>query len=67
MSPFCASTAVAESLNEEELAQDDLFPDLTRIREVSGIIACKIIRTAQKLVSIASHCQAIVAECATEH
>jgi malate dehydrogenase (oxaloacetate-decarboxylating)(NADP+) len=43
-----SAQALAESLNPAELAEDKLFPELTRIREISVVVARQVIRAAQK-------------------
>ena len=47
-----ASMALADSLNEEERALDMVYPRIERIREISTLIATRVIRGAQKDVSI---------------
>jgi len=43
-----ASLALADSLTPQERAEDRIYPNLTRIREISAEIAYKVIRAAQK-------------------
>lgn len=43
-----SSLALAESVTEEERAQELLYPRLERIREISVHIACRVIQSAQK-------------------
>jgi malate dehydrogenase (oxaloacetate-decarboxylating)(NADP+) len=45
-----ASLALADSLTDVEREEDRIYPNLTRIREISAQIAYKVIRTAQKEV-----------------
>jgi malate dehydrogenase (oxaloacetate-decarboxylating)(NADP+) len=47
-----SSLALADSLTAEERREELLYPRLERIREISAHIACKVIRTAEKEVSI---------------
>jgi malate dehydrogenase (oxaloacetate-decarboxylating)(NADP+) len=42
-----ASLALADSLTDEERAEDRVYPNLTRIREISAQIAHRVVRTAQ--------------------
>ena len=46
-----ASLALADSLNEEERALDMIYPRIERIRDISALIALRVIRAAQKDVS----------------
>jgi malate dehydrogenase (oxaloacetate-decarboxylating)(NADP+) len=45
-----SSLGLADSLNQEELDSDLLYPRLNRIREVSAFIATRVIRKAQEEV-----------------
>ncbi|KAG8958395.1 hypothetical protein FRC03_009180 [Tulasnella sp. 419] len=47
-----SSLALADSLNKEERELELLYPQITRIREISAEVAVKVIRTAQKDVSL---------------
>lgn len=47
-----ASLALADSLTSEEIAEDRIYPKLTRIRDISAIIAWRVIKAAQKEVCI---------------
>lgn len=47
-----ASIALAGSLNADESANELMYPRLTRIRDISAMIALAVIRAAQKDVSI---------------
>ncbi|KAF8531081.1 malic enzyme [Gautieria morchelliformis] len=42
-----ASLALADSLTAEERAEDRIYPNLTRIRDISAMIAWRVIKTAQ--------------------
>jgi malate dehydrogenase (oxaloacetate-decarboxylating)(NADP+) len=46
-----SSLGLAGSLSEEEEAHDMLYPGIERIRDISAIIAAKVIRAAQTAVS----------------
>lgn len=43
-----AALALAESLDDQERAEDRVYPHLDRIRDISAHIACEVIRAAQK-------------------
>ncbi|KDQ58467.1 hypothetical protein JAAARDRAFT_34273 [Jaapia argillacea MUCL 33604] len=43
-----ASLGLAESLTHEERQDDLIYPRLERIREISGQIACSVVRAAQR-------------------
>lgn len=45
---YASATGLASSLNEEEIARGDLYPELSRVREVSVVVAREVIRAAQK-------------------
>jgi malate dehydrogenase (oxaloacetate-decarboxylating)(NADP+) len=45
---YASAAGLAESLNEEEIAHGDLYPELRRIREISVRVARDVIRAAQK-------------------
>ncbi|OJJ50507.1 hypothetical protein ASPZODRAFT_192222 [Penicilliopsis zonata CBS 506.65] len=45
---YASGAAVAEALTGEELEQGLLYPDVTRIRAVSVVVARKVIRAAQE-------------------
>jgi malate dehydrogenase (oxaloacetate-decarboxylating)(NADP+) len=45
---YASAAGLAASLNEEEIARGDLYPELRRVREVSVIVAREVIRAAQK-------------------
>lgn len=45
---YASAAGLADSLNEEEIARGDLYPELTRVREVSIVVARNVIRAAQK-------------------
>ena len=47
-----ASLALADSLTSEERAEDRIYPNLTRIREISALIAWGVIKAAQKAVRV---------------
>lgn len=47
-----ASLALADSLTSEETAEDRIYPKLTRIRDISAMIAWRVIKAAQKEVCI---------------
>jgi len=47
-----AALALADSITDEERTEDRIYPNLTRIREISAQIAHKVIRTAQKDVRV---------------
>jgi malate dehydrogenase (oxaloacetate-decarboxylating)(NADP+) len=42
-----ASLALADSLTADERAEDRVYPNLTRIRDISTLIAWKVIRASQ--------------------
>lgn len=42
--------ALADSLTPEESAEDRIYPNLTRIRDISAMIAWRVIKAAQKEV-----------------
>jgi len=42
-----ASLALADSLTSEERAEDRVYPNLTRIRDISTLIAMRVVKTAQ--------------------
>ncbi|GJJ15142.1 hypothetical protein Clacol_009417 [Clathrus columnatus] len=50
---FCmiegAALALADSLTDEERAEERVYPQLDRIRDISALIACRVIRAAQKV------------------
>lgn len=48
-----SSLGLADSLTEEEIALDLLYPRIERIREISALIALTVIRAAQKAVCFA--------------
>lgn len=45
---YASGKAVAESLTSEEIEMGLLYPDVTRIREVSVVVARQVIRAAQE-------------------
>ena len=45
---YASAVSLSESLNEQEKADGWLYPDVTRIREVSVIVTRGVIRAAQK-------------------
>jgi malate dehydrogenase (oxaloacetate-decarboxylating)(NADP+) len=45
-----SALGLADSLNQEERDSDLLYPRLNRIREVSALIATRVIRKAQEEV-----------------
>lgn len=45
---YASAEAVAEAVTSEEVEMGFLYPDITRIREVSAVVARKVIRAAQK-------------------
>jgi malate dehydrogenase (oxaloacetate-decarboxylating)(NADP+) len=45
---YASATSLSTSLNEAELAEEWLYPDISRIREVSVVVAMGVIRAAQK-------------------
>jgi len=45
---YASAAGLAESLTQEEIDKDWLYPELSRIREVSVVIARDVIRAAQK-------------------
>ncbi|KAA8911667.1 hypothetical protein FN846DRAFT_773834 [Sphaerosporella brunnea] len=45
---YASAAGLAASLNEEEIARGDLYPELRRVREVSVVVAREVIRAAQK-------------------
>lgn len=47
-----ASLALADSLTPEEKSLDMVYPRVERIREISAFIATRVIRSAQKDVSV---------------
>jgi malate dehydrogenase (oxaloacetate-decarboxylating)(NADP+) len=47
-----SSLGLADSLTEEEIASDLLYPRIERIREISAQIAMTVIRAAQNAVRI---------------
>ncbi|KAF8586624.1 hypothetical protein K439DRAFT_1631511 [Ramaria rubella] len=42
-----AALALADSLTDEERAEDRIYPNLTRIRDISALIGLRVIRAAQ--------------------
>lgn len=46
-----SSLGLADSLSQDELDSDLLYPRLNRIREISAFIATRVIRKAQEEVS----------------
>ena len=51
-----SSLGLADSLTQDERAQDLLYPRVERIREISAQIALSVIRAAQKAVRPDSDC-----------
>lgn len=49
-----ASLALADSLTPEERAEDRVYPNLTRIRRISALIASRVIKAAQVEVRLLS-------------
>jgi malate dehydrogenase (oxaloacetate-decarboxylating)(NADP+) len=47
-----SSLGLADSLTNEEIAADLLYPRVERIREISANIAMTVIRAAQKAVRL---------------
>jgi malate dehydrogenase (oxaloacetate-decarboxylating)(NADP+) len=47
-----SSMGLANSLTPEEESKDMLYPRIERIREISDIIATRVIRAAQKAVGV---------------
>ena len=47
-----ASLALADSLTSEERAEDRVYPNLTRIRDISTLIAMRVVKTAQMEVRV---------------
>lgn len=45
---YASAESLATALNQEERAQGWLYPDVTRIREVSVVVTRGVIRAAQK-------------------
>ncbi|KAF8536095.1 hypothetical protein BDD12DRAFT_852503 [Trichophaea hybrida] len=45
---YASAAGLATSLNEKEIANGDLYPELKRVREVSVVVAREVIRAAQK-------------------
>ena len=45
---YASAVSLSESLNEQERADGWLYPDISRIREVSVVVTRGVIRTAQK-------------------
>ena len=45
---YASALALSESLNKTEAAQGWLYPEIARIRDVSVIVAMKVIRAAEK-------------------
>jgi malate dehydrogenase (oxaloacetate-decarboxylating)(NADP+) len=45
---YASAVSLSESLNEQEKADGWLYPDITRIREVSVVVTRGVIRQAQK-------------------
>lgn len=45
---YASATSLSDSMNEEEIAQDLLYPDISRIREVSVTVTVGVIRAAQE-------------------
>lgn len=45
---YASAAGLASSLNADEIARGDLYPELKRVREVSVIVAREVIRAAQK-------------------
>ena len=45
---YASGEGLSESLNEQEKADDWLYPDIRRIREVSVVVTRAVIRAAQK-------------------
>lgn len=52
-----AALALADSLTEEEKAEDRVYPQLDRIRDISAQIAFRVIRAAQKAVRTCCFCR----------
>lgn len=46
-----SALALSEALTPEERAADLLYPRIARIRDISAVVALKVIRAAQKAVS----------------
>ena len=49
---MASAEGLAESLNASENERSLLYPEIHRIREVSVVVTRKVIRVAQKLVSL---------------
>ena len=45
---YAAAIAINAAINQDELEKGMLYPDITRIREVSVTVARQVIRQAQK-------------------
>jgi malate dehydrogenase (oxaloacetate-decarboxylating)(NADP+) len=45
---FTSAVALSKTINQHELDEGRLYPNVTRIREVSVVVAREIIRQAQK-------------------
>ncbi|KAG9514044.1 hypothetical protein KCU71_g23989, partial [Aureobasidium melanogenum] len=45
---YASGKALSESLTPEEIEQNWMYPDIRRIREVSVVVTCGVIRAAQK-------------------
>jgi malate dehydrogenase (oxaloacetate-decarboxylating)(NADP+) len=45
---YASAAALSTALNHEEISKGSLYPDVSRIRDVSVTVACGVIRAAQK-------------------
>jgi len=45
---YASATSLSTSLNKAEVADEWLYPDIARIRDVSVVVAMGVIRAAQK-------------------
>ena len=45
---YASATSLSTSLNEEEIAQGWLYPDIARVREASVVVAMGVIRAAEE-------------------
>lgn len=45
---YASATSLSTALSDEEISQGLLYPDISRIRDVSVIVAMGVIRAAQK-------------------
>ena len=45
---YASATSLSTSLNEQEIAQGWLYPDIARVREASVVVAMGVIRAAEE-------------------